>query len=97
MWESHVFIWFAVIYESPIKVGLAEQLKKHKKEILNEIPNDFVWSEDHMKPETISHEEMKKGEFDRVVDRLENVKKAKSFVVKHMTDKTPSYRMVKNF
>ncbi|MBU6080516.1 MULTISPECIES: YktB family protein [Allobacillus] len=76
MWESHVFIWFAVIYESPIKVGLAEQLKKHKKEILNEIPNDFVWSEDHMKPETISHEEMKKGEFDRVVDRLENVKKA---------------------
>lgn len=23
MWESHVFIWFAVIYESPIKVGFS--------------------------------------------------------------------------
>ncbi|MBR7553536.1 YktB family protein [Allobacillus sp. GCM10007491] len=76
MWESHVFIWFAVIYESPIKEGLAEQLKKHKDEILKEIPNDFVWSEDHMKPETISHEQMKQGEFDRVVDRLQTIKKA---------------------
>jgi uncharacterized protein YktB (UPF0637 family) len=76
MWETHVFIWFAVIYESPIKTDFAKELKSNKKQILSSIPDEFVWSKDHTEPDTISHEEMKNGEFDRLVDRLENVKKA---------------------
>lgn len=76
MWETHVFIWFAVIYESPIKSDFAKQLKANKEQILSSIPDDFVWSKDHTAPDTISHAEMKDGEFDRLVDRLENIKKA---------------------
>ncbi|GAA0452907.1 DUF1054 domain-containing protein [Alkalibacillus silvisoli] len=76
MWESHVFIWFAVIYESPIKGDFAKQLKNNKDEVLNTIPEHFVWSKDHTKPDTVSHIDMKEGKFDEIVDRLENVKKA---------------------
>lgn len=76
MWHTHVFIWFAIIYESPIKVQFAEELERHKDHILKTIPDDFVWSKDHMQPETISHEAMKNGEFDAVVNRLKTVKKA---------------------
>ncbi|WP_017186024.1 YktB family protein [Alkalibacillus haloalkaliphilus] len=76
MWESHVFVWFAVIYESPIKGDFARQLKNNKQDVLNNIPDHFVWSKDHMKPETISHVDMKNGHFDELVDRLESVKKA---------------------
>ncbi|MET3681997.1 uncharacterized protein YktB (UPF0637 family) [Alkalibacillus flavidus] len=76
MWESHVFIWFAVIYESPIKTDFAKQLKANKQDVLSQIPDHFVWSKDHMKPDTISHEDMKNGQFDELVDRLETVKKA---------------------
>lgn len=76
MWETHVFIWFAVIYESPIKTDFARELKANKDQVISSIPDEFVWSKDHTQPETISHEDIKQGEFDRLVDRLENVKKA---------------------
>src|SRR5690625_3525652 len=76
MWHTHVFVWFAIIYESPIKVQFANQLKQNKEEILSSIPNNFVWSKDHMQPETISHKAMKDCEFDSVVERLATVKKA---------------------
>ncbi|MDQ0160097.1 YktB family protein [Alkalibacillus salilacus] len=76
MWESHVFIWFAVIYESPIKEDFAKQLKANKQEILSQVPDNFVWSKDHTKPETISHKNVKDREFDELVERLETVKKA---------------------
>ncbi|WP_027963058.1 YktB family protein [Halalkalibacillus halophilus] len=76
MWESHVFVWFAIIYESPIKTDFAKELKENKNEILTKIPDHYEWSKDHTIPETFSHEEMKNGKFDELVDRLENVKKA---------------------
>ncbi|RPF56135.1 YktB family protein [Aquisalibacillus elongatus] len=76
LWESHVFVWFAVIYESPIKGDFARQLKEKKEDILTHIPDHFVWSKDHTQPDTISHQDMKDGQFDQLVDRLENVKKA---------------------
>lgn len=76
MWGTHVFIWFAIIYESPIKAQFARQLKINKDKILAHIPDYFVWSKDHTQPETISHNDMKNNMFDNVVHRLETVKKA---------------------
>lgn len=76
LWETHVFIWFAVIYESPIKENYADTLQSHKKEIMNHIPDHFVWSGDHTKPGAISHGEVDSDKFDAMTDRLKNVKKA---------------------
>lgn len=76
LWETHVFIWFAVIYESPIKVDYAKTLEKNEKEILPHIPDHFVWSVDHTKPEAIPHGDLTDEKFKSMTNRLQNVKKA---------------------
>lgn len=76
LWETHVFIWFAVIYESPIKQDFAKTLKQHRDYVLEQIPDHFSWSIDHTKPDAIPHLEVKEENFDSMMDRLETVKKA---------------------
>ncbi|MGI8314028.1 YktB family protein [Halobacillus mangrovi] len=76
LWESHVFIWFAVIYESPIKQDFAKTLDKNRKEIFSQIPDHFVWSVDHTKPDSIPQEEVDEEKFLSMTERLKNVKKA---------------------
>ncbi len=73
LWETHLFVWFAIIYENPIKADYAKVLRKHMKEIKAHIPEDFVWSKDHTVPEVISHQDV---DLEQLIDRLESVKKA---------------------
>jgi uncharacterized protein YktB (UPF0637 family) len=73
LWESHLFIWFAVIYESPIKQKYAKVLQKHLETIEKTIPKHFVWSKDHTNPNVIpSHE----ANLQELFQRLETVKKS---------------------
>ncbi|RWZ60744.1 DUF1054 domain-containing protein [Halobacillus fulvus] len=76
LWETHVFIWFAVIYESPIKQDFAKKLEDKKGEVLSHIPDHYVWSIDHTKPDTIPHKEVDEEKFLSMTQRLQNVKKA---------------------
>ncbi|MDN4073594.1 YktB family protein [Fictibacillus terranigra] len=76
LFETHVFIWFAVIYESPVKKEYAAALQKELKTINASIPDYFVWSQDHMKPEAVQHSEMKNGNLSGLVRSLAEVKKA---------------------
>ena len=76
LWETHVFVWFAVIYESPVKQDFAKAIKKEDNQIRKEIPEDFVWSIDHTKPDVLPQKELTDEKFSEMVDRLENVKKA---------------------
>ncbi|MCA0969421.1 DUF1054 domain-containing protein [Halobacillus litoralis] len=76
LWETHVFIWFAVIYESPIKQEFAKALKNNKEDILKQVPDHYSWSIDHTKPDAIPHKEVKDGKFTSMMDRLETVQKA---------------------
>ncbi|MFD1018023.1 YktB family protein [Thalassobacillus hwangdonensis] len=76
LWETHVFIWFAVIYESPIKQDYAEVLSKHQSNITTNIPGNFVWSMDHTKPDAKPHGDMTEEDFTHMIDRLKNVKKS---------------------
>ncbi|SEH70390.1 Uncharacterized protein YktB, UPF0637 family [Halobacillus karajensis] len=76
LWETHVFLWFAVIYESPIKKDFAFELEQHKNEVLQHIPEDFVWSVDHMKPDSIPHSKVDEDKYLSMTERLKSVKKA---------------------
>ncbi|TLS37686.1 YktB family protein [Pseudalkalibacillus caeni] len=76
LWESHVFVWFAVIYESPIKASYAALLDSHVENIRKQIPAHYVWSIDHTRPEATPFKEITFNEFDNMTDRLANVKKA---------------------
>ncbi|MEH7444335.1 DUF1054 domain-containing protein [Bacillus sp. JJ1122] len=76
LWETHVFIWFAVIYEAPDKEEFGKKLEKNIHSIYKQIPKDFYWSGDHMKPDATLHSELTKEELLTMFTRLQTVKKA---------------------
>ncbi|RFU71123.1 DUF1054 domain-containing protein [Peribacillus saganii] len=76
LWETHVFIWFAVIYEASNKEQFGEILQEHVAEIKNSIPDEFVWSIDHTKPDGILHRDLTEEDLTEMFQRLQNVKKA---------------------
>ncbi|MBI0578339.1 DUF1054 domain-containing protein [Neobacillus cucumis] len=76
LWNTHLFIWFAVIYESPQKEVIGERFTKKLNKLYKETPKDFVWSVDHTKPETVKHQELSKEELQSFFQRLQTVKKA---------------------
>lgn len=76
MFESHLFIIFAIIYESPNKSVFADNLKEGLTGVRTVLPPHFYWSTDHMSPEGTPHEEMKEQNFEALIDKLKRVKKA---------------------
>jgi uncharacterized protein YktB (UPF0637 family) len=76
LWETHVFIWFAVIYEAPEKESIGKKLEKDLDSIFARTPKNFFWSGDHMKPEATMHGELSKEDLLSMFKRLQTVKKA---------------------
>jgi len=76
LWNTHLFIWFAVIYEAPHKELMGTRFTKKTAKIYKEIPKEYAWSLDHTKPETIKHGDMSKNDLISNFARLQNIKKA---------------------
>lgn len=76
LWETHVFIWFAVIYEAPSKSEIGRNFERHFHDIMKSIPDHFVWSGDHMKPDAKPAADLGKEGLLQMFQRLQNVKKA---------------------
>lgn len=76
LWETHLFIWFAVIYEANGKEEFGKTLEKNIKKIDELIPAEFVWSMDHTKPEVIPNKGLSKDDLSSMFTRLQTVKKA---------------------
>ncbi|AMA72542.1 MULTISPECIES: YktB family protein [Aneurinibacillus] len=76
LWESHMFIWFAIIYECPIKPAFAERLEKEWTTIEKNIPKSFVWSFDHTKPDVFQHSQMDEDKAQEMIHKLKKNKKS---------------------
>lgn len=76
LWGTHLFIWFAIIYEAPRKSEFGQTLQKNIDSIISNIPEDFVWSLDHMKPDVLTHKDLSKEDLTNMFVRLQSVKKA---------------------
>lgn len=76
LWETHVFVWFALIYESPLKKEYGALLEDHLQDISQQIPENFVWSADHTKPDTLSNSELSNEQLKTLLERLQTIKKA---------------------
>ncbi|MDP4086655.1 MAG: DUF1054 domain-containing protein [Bacillota bacterium] len=88
LWGTHLFIWFAVIYESPNKKGIGMKLESHIDEIFSQIPDEFVWSGDHTKPTATPHAQMSKEELLDLFQDLQTVKKAEVLCGYHINRDT---------
>lgn len=76
LWGTHLFIWFAIIYEAPLKTEFGKRLQQRAAEIFQDTPKEFVWSNDHMKPEVQKHEQLTLEELTNMFVRVQTVKKA---------------------
>ncbi|MEH6946817.1 DUF1054 domain-containing protein [Bacillus sp. JJ634] len=76
LWETHLFVWFAVIYEAPNKAEFGKRLEENAELLKNIVPENFVWSIDHMKPDVIPHTGLNTEDLLSMFKRLQTVKKA---------------------
>lgn len=84
LWKSHVFMVVAVIYENPDKKGIAERFL-HDLNSLQALPEDFIVSGDHMKPDASNLQEVGTQGLESLLTRLQTVKKAEFLVGRHIS------------
>jgi uncharacterized protein YktB (UPF0637 family) len=85
LWETHLFIWYAVIYEAPQKAEIASRFEKKITSIKKQIPAEYVWSGDHMKPDGFSHHQLGKNGLIELFQRVQTVKKAELLCGLHIS------------
>ncbi|GIQ68295.1 DUF1054 domain-containing protein [Xylanibacillus composti] len=90
MWGSHIFIQFALIYESDRKPLFGERWLRHLDEITQTVPNDYVWSMDHMKPEAAPHHALTRSDFEDMAKRLKTVKSSELLCGIHIQRDDPA-------
>ncbi len=84
LWKTHLFIIVAVIYENPDKKGIAERLENNQKRLLT-LPSSYVLSGDHMKPDANSIQNLGEAGLNKLLTRLQTVKKAEFLVGRHLS------------
>lgn len=95
LWESHVFIILAVIYEAPNKSGMAEQLLRSN--LMKQLPEDIVVSGDHMKPHASSLKELGEEGSAKLLARLRDIKKGEFVIGRHVPRKKAAAMSRKQF
>jgi uncharacterized protein YktB (UPF0637 family) len=86
LWGSHLFIILAVIYENPDKKGIAERLERNIN-VLTSLPSTYIISGDHMKPEAFPLNDVGVDGLEKLLERLQSVKKAEFLVGRHLLRK----------
>ncbi|SFJ05728.1 YktB family protein [Thermoflavimicrobium dichotomicum] len=74
--NTHLFIWFALIYECDKKKTFARHLLQQMDEIWPNIPRHFYLSLDHTRPEMTAIRDLSTEAVQQILERLERVKKA---------------------
>ncbi|HBZ78901.1 MULTISPECIES: YktB family protein [Brevibacillus] len=76
LWQTHLFVWYAVIYEAPAKTEISQSLQSKLDEVMTLVPDTFHWSPDHTEPTSHSQAELGRDGVKKLMDRLAQVKKA---------------------
>lgn len=80
LFDTHVFINLAVIYEAPNKKNIAAALLENL-DVLEQLPETFYISGDHMSPKTdLMNESLENGFAEQLITRLRDVKKGELII-----------------
>jgi uncharacterized protein YktB (UPF0637 family) len=74
LWDNYLFIIVAIIYEAPQKTVMANRLLE-KKKMFRSLPNNFIFSGDHMSQNVISLEVGREEQLEQALEKLRDVKK----------------------
>lgn len=86
LWDDHLFIWLAFIYELPNKTNMARTFLQQIDQIDDMIPDDFVISLDHMKKDAVTKKDI---DLEKALIRFRDVKKAEFLIGKHIDPTNP--------
>jgi len=94
LFDDHVFLWLAYIYELPNKSQIADNLLNHIDEMKQFITNDFVVSTDHMNKNANSVQEI---DLKEILLRFKQVKKAEFLLGRNIAKNDPILKNGKQF
>ncbi len=84
LWNTHLFIIVAIIYEAPQKSQMATRLLENI-DAFNQLPDDFILSGDHMSQDAISLKIGREEMLEKLLIRLRDVKKGEFLVGRHIS------------
>lgn len=85
LWNTHLFIIVAIIYEAPQKTEMATRLLQNMDQF-DKLPDDFIISGDHMSPAAVSLKTgREEGQLEDLLIRLRDVKKGEFLVGRHIS------------
>ncbi|QKY71585.1 YktB family protein [Lentibacillus sp. CBA3610] len=86
LWDDHLFMWLAYIYEMPDKQEIAKSFLANIDDIRESIPDHYVISHDHTKKDAV---ETSKANLENTLTRLQNVKKAEFLIGRNFKPDDP--------
>jgi uncharacterized protein YktB (UPF0637 family) len=89
LFDDHVFVWFALIYEVPNKKAIAESYLSQLSKIRKLIPKDYVISFDHMHKEAVVAGKLTKKEFKHQLERFRDIQKVELLIGRHFRADDP--------
>ncbi|MBD8026590.1 DUF1054 domain-containing protein [Ureibacillus sp. Re31] len=84
LWNTHLFIIVAIIYEAPQKAEMATRLLNNI-DYFDNLPEDFIISGDHMSQDAISLKIGREEQLENLLIRLRDVKKGEFLVGRHIS------------
>ncbi|NEW05384.1 DUF1054 domain-containing protein [Paenibacillus sp. SYP-B3998] len=89
LFDDHVFIWLALIYELPNKGNIASRYMREVDHLQKGLPSDFLLSFDHMKKDTVPVDELDHDGWNAALSRFRDVKKAELLIGRNIASVDP--------
>jgi uncharacterized protein YktB (UPF0637 family) len=89
LFDDHLFMWFALIYELPDKKLIAEALLKQARKTKNTVPQSFKLSFDHMNKAALSAGSLNEAQWKDALIRFRDVKSAELLIGCHVAKGDP--------
>lgn len=89
LFDDHLFIWLALIYEVPNKKSIASGMLERLDEVIALVPQDYVLSMDHMKKDSTPIRELDEDGWRAILTRFRDVQKAELLIGRHVAADDP--------
>jgi len=89
LFDDHLFVWFAMIYEVPNKKAIAEAYLRQIQMVRKTIPKHYMISLDHTNKAAQSAESFTALEFRQALERLRDVQKSELLIGRHFSANDP--------
>lgn len=89
LFDDHLFIWLALIYEVPNKKSIAAAFLNGIDDVIGTVPADYKLSLDHMKKEASSVGSMDEEAWQTALVRFRDVQKAELLIGRHVAADAP--------